>query len=258
MKLAGHAADGDTDVDDRLAGPVEGGVEERAEPGGAARGAGERAVEQVEDAEGEDEDARQEPGLRGRRRPRRRTSRGSRSAVSAFGVRPRRPRPRAIGVARSRTRARMRRRDEGAGHEAVLLPVLDPEDAPLVLGEGAEGLRQEAGHGLAADSPRLDEPRDPEATEVPRHERLAQPDPFDELGHGRLALGEALHDPKAVHVGERLVDEAQRAEVLGLVDDGRDGRADVRGGRCQGSLRIPRPDRGLAVDGSTLVYINMH
>jgi hypothetical protein len=136
--------------------------------------------------------------------------------------------------------------------------VLDPKDAPLVLGEGAEGLRQEAGHRLATDPPRLDEPGYPESTEVPGHERLAQPDPFDELGHGRLALGEALNDSEAVHVGERLVDEAQRAQVFGLVNDGRDGRADVRGGRCQRSLRIPRPDRGFAVDGSTLVYINMH
>jgi hypothetical protein len=54
------------------------------------------------------------------------------------------------------------------------------------------------------------------------------------------------------------VHEAQRAQLLWRVDDGRDGRADVRGGRCQWVLRMPDPDRVLAVDGSTLVYINMH
>ena len=109
-----------------------------------------------------------------------------------------------------------------------------------MLGEGAEGLGQEAGDGLAADAPGLDEAGDAEPAEVPRHERLAQPDPLDELGDGGLALGEALDDAQAVHVGEGLVDEAQGAQVLGLVDDGRDGRADVRGGRCQGVA----PDAG--------------
>lgn len=127
-----------------------------------------------------------------------------------------------------------------------------------MLGEGAEGLREQARDGLATHASRLDEPGDAEPPEVPRHEGLAQSDPLDELGDGGLTLGEALDDSEAIHVREGLVDEAQRAQVLGLVDDGRDGRADVRGGRCQWMLRIPGPDRVLAVDGSTLIYINMH
>jgi hypothetical protein len=136
--------------------------------------------------------------------------------------------------------------------------VLEAQDSALVLGEGAEGLREQARDGLAANASGLDEAGDPEATEMPRHEGLAQPDALDELGYGCLALGEALDDSQAIHVREGLVDEAQGAQVLGLVDDGRDGRADVCGGRCQSMLRIPGPDRVLAVDGSMLIYINMH
>ena len=136
--------------------------------------------------------------------------------------------------------------------------MLDAEDTALVLGEGPECLGEQARDGLAADASRLDEAGNPESPQVPRHEGLAQPDPLDELGDRCLTLGETLDDPQAIHVREGLVDEAQRAEVFGLVDDGRDGRADVRGGRCQWVLRIPDPDRVLAVDGSTLIYINMH
>ena len=127
-----------------------------------------------------------------------------------------------------------------------------------MLREGAECFRKQAGDGLATDATGLDEAGDPEPPEMPRDKRLAQPDALDELGDRGLSLGEALDDSQAIHVREGLVDEAQRAQVFGLVDDGRDGRADVRGGRCQRVLRISGPDRVLAVDGSTLIYINMH
>jgi len=136
--------------------------------------------------------------------------------------------------------------------------VLEAEDTTLVLGEGAEGLGEEARDGLATHAARLDEAGNAETPEMPRHEGLTQPDPLDELGDGCLALGEALDDSQAVHVREGLVDEAQRAQVFGLVDDGRDGRTDVCGGGCQMMLRMPGPDRVLAVDGSTPIYINMH
>ena len=43
---------------------VEGGVEEGAQLRGSTRGAGERAIEEIEDAEEEDEDTRCDPGLR--------------------------------------------------------------------------------------------------------------------------------------------------------------------------------------------------
>jgi hypothetical protein len=77
----------------------------------------------------------------------------------------------------------------------------------------------------------------------------------DELGHGRLALGEPANDPEAVHVGQGLVDEADRTEVLGLVDDGRDRGTDAGAGRAQGSA----PVAGGRSDGvgSIGVYINM-
>jgi len=136
--------------------------------------------------------------------------------------------------------------------------VLQAEDAALVLGKGAEGLGEEARDGLATDASRLDEPGDTEPPQMPRHEWLAQPDALNELGDRCLSLGKALDDPEPIHVREGLVDQAQGAQVLRLVDDGRDGRADVRGGRCQCVLRILSPDRVCAVDGSTLIYINMH
>ena len=68
----------------------------------------------------------------------------------------------AIGVAMPRTRSRVpaRRASRSRGGP---LPVLDAQDAALVLGERAEGLGQEAGHGLATDAPRLDEARRPGA-----------------------------------------------------------------------------------------------
>ena len=109
-----------------------------------------------------------------------------------------------------------------------------------------------------------DEARAPEPAEVPRHERLAEPDPLDELGDGRLALGEALHDPQPVHVGERLVDEAQGAQLVGLVDDGGEGRADVGRGWGQdassdrGGDGTDCPARASdAPKDQRVVYINM-
>ena len=57
-----------------------------------------------------------------------------------------------------------------------------------------------------------------------------RPDVGDELGDAGLALGEALDDAQAVHVGEGLVEGAQLAQVLGLEDDRGDGRAEAGGG----------------------------
>ena len=116
--------------------------------------------------------------------------------------------------------------------------MLEAKDSALVVGEGAKRLGQEAGHGLAADAPRVDEPGCPESAQVPRDERLAQADPFDQLGHAGLALREALDDPQPIHVRKGLVDDADRAQLVGLVDDGRNGRADVRWGRGLTGLRV--------------------
>jgi hypothetical protein len=73
---------------------------------------------------------------------------------------------------------------------------------------------------------------------VPTDERLGQADLLDQIGHRRVPIGEALDDPESVDVGERLVDDPQLTELVGLVDDGRDGRADSGGGGGQGDLRV--------------------
>ena len=75
------------------------------------------------------------------------------------------------------------------------------------------------------------EPGGAEALEVVADERLAEAHVRDELADRGVALGEAPDDAQPVHVGEGLVERPQVAEVIGLDDDRRDGRADVGGGR---------------------------
>jgi hypothetical protein len=69
---------------------------------------------------------------------------------------------------------------------------------------------------------------------MPADEGLGEPHVIDELGDGRGALGQALDDTQAVDVGQSLVEAAQRAQVIGLVDDRGDRRADVGGRGGQG------------------------
>jgi hypothetical protein len=88
---------------------------------------------------------------------------------------------------------------------------------------------------------------------MPRHKRLRQPDLLDEVRNGRVRLGELLDDPQAVDVGERLVDDTELAEVLGLEDRICDRAADVRAGWTQVGRLVRPADRDL---GSTGVYIN--
>ena len=66
------------------------------------------------------------------------------------------------------------------------------------------------------------------------HERLRQPDVVDQLGDGGRRARQALDDPEPVDVRERLVEDPQRAEVVGTVDEGSDRAADP-GGRRDGS-----------------------
>ena len=68
------------------------------------------------------------------------------------------------------------------------------------------------------------------------------------------AVRQAAEDPQAVHVGEGLVDEPELAQVLGLVDDGRDRAADAGGRGGHGVCRASA-EGGVGV-GSTTVYIN--
>ena len=86
---------------------------------------------------------------------------------------------------------------------------------------------------LAPVPARLDKSRHAQPSDMPADERLGQPDLLDEIRHGCVTIGEALHDTEAVHVGERLVDEAELTELVRLVDDGSNGRANSGGGGGQ-------------------------
>jgi hypothetical protein len=115
-------------------------------------------------------------------------------------------------------------------------------------------MRQEPADGLATDPPGLDEAGGAQAADVPRHERLRQPDVVDELGDAGLGASEALDDAQPVHVREGLVEGAQRSQFLRLVDDGRDGAANAGSGGGQGAAPVGVRARAVA---STTVYINL-
>jgi hypothetical protein len=69
---------------------------------------------------------------------------------------------------------------------------------------------------------------------MPRDQRLGQADLGDELGHGRFGAGKGANDPEAVHVGQRLVDQAQLAQLFGLEDGVGDRAANARRRGAQG------------------------
>jgi hypothetical protein len=58
---------------------------------------------------------------------------------------------------------------------------------------------------------------------------------LDEIPHRRRAAGKALDDAQPIDVGERLVEQAQLAQVIGLVDDGGERGANAGGRGRQGS-----------------------
>ena len=64
---------------------------------------------------------------------------------------------------------------------------------------------------------------------MPADERLREPDLLDQIGDGCVAIREALNDAEPIDVGECLVDDPQLAELVGLVDDRRNGRTDSGG-----------------------------
>ena len=121
----------------------------------------------------------------------------------------------------------------------------DAEDLALAIGEPRECLGAKTAERLAAAPARLDETGGPEAADVPAHERLREPDVLDQVPDRRVARREAADDPEPVDVGERLVDDAQLTQVIGLVDDRGERRANPGAGGAQA--------RVLA---STRIYIN--
>jgi hypothetical protein len=103
------------------------------------------------------------------------------------------------------------------------------ENGAFAGGELGEGLLTKAADRLASVPTRLDDAGCTEATEMPRHEGLREPDVGDEFGDRRLALGQTPDDAQPVHVGHDLVEGAQLAQILGLGDGRGDGAADSGG-----------------------------
>ena len=103
------------------------------------------------------------------------------------------------------------------------------EECPLAGQLGVERFRDERADRLAAAPAGRHDPGGPELAEVPADERLGEPDVIDELGDRRRAPGQPLDDPQPVDVGEGLVEQAQLAQVVGLIDDRGDRRADAGG-----------------------------
>ena len=147
-------------------------------------------------------------------------------SVSPFGVRPTRPIASAIG---SKTFLIWPR-----DSFEIVMSACHSQYCALPLGEFVECLRPEAADGFAAMSPCLDDASAAEAADVPGHERLRQSDMRDELRDRRLAVRQAAHDPKAIHVGHDLVEGTQLAEVIRLGDGRGDGAANSGGRRGQG------------------------
>ena len=73
---------------------------------------------------------------------------------------------------------------------------------------------------------------------MPADQGLAQADVLDELRDVGRPVGQAPDDAQAVDVGEGLVEAADRTQVVGLVDNRREGRADAGGGRTQGKAPV--------------------
>jgi hypothetical protein len=88
---------------------------------------------------------------------------------------------------------------------------------------------------------------------MPADERLRQADLLDEIGHGGASPGQAPDDPQPVHVGEGLVDDPQLTEILGLVDDRGDGRANAG---ARGRQEASPVDVLVRAVTSTAIYIN--
>jgi hypothetical protein len=113
--------------------------------------------------------------------------------------------------------------------EIVISSADDPEDGPLAGGDLVECLGTEADHDLAAVALGRDEAGVAEPLDMVRHERLGQSDVLDEVGDGRVAARQTSDDAEPVHVGQRLVEGPDAAQVVRLIDERRDRAADPGG-----------------------------
>jgi hypothetical protein len=242
---AGVEAGDEPHIDERFAPPIEYAVHERPEAADAARRPGERAIEHVEDAAGEDDDSAGQPELAGQQDGPDRGDpepdegqAGRRQAQPAQGERQRLPElldpvPRLVGDHHVASSARDRR--SVAEHVALT-------GCHLV-----EGPRTKGADRLAPCPPGHDESSVAQALEVMAHERLGKSDVVDQLGHRGGGLGQAPDDPEPIHVRERPVERAQLAQVVRLVDDRGKSPADPGWRRGQekapraGSRRVRRP-----------------
>ena len=179
--------------------------------------------------------------------------------VSALGDRPSLPSPTAMGVIRPRTRARVsgETSDPLTRRPGPRAPTSSrPSARACRRGERLERLGDDGVDRLASLPPRRHEPDLAQLAQVPRHERLGQPDVLDELRHGGRPVGQAADDPQPVGVGEHLVELAQLTQVVGDVDDRGEGAADSGAGGGHGVRRPAGVWGRFDAVGSTAIHIN--
>jgi hypothetical protein len=214
----------DADVDDRLAGAVEGAVHERAERLAVpvARASAPSSRSKAAPNATSRPATSHEPAWRRSRPPRRRCRSRSASARWASGRRGRR-----------RGRSARRRRGavaQGGGHEAAHAASWPAPAAPPRARGSGRARRGAGADDLAAVAPGLDQPGQLEPAQVPRNERLRQVDvavssvtvPARRPGAGGGAGGWCRPAPCGT---------AHLAQVVGRGGDRGDGRTDsCRGG----------------------------
>ncbi len=129
------------------------------------------------------------------------------------------------------------------------------KDTPFIGGKAIPRLGDQTRDRFSAGAARLDQTGQTQLAQMPRDERLAEPDVVDELGDRRLTLREPPHDSQAIHVRQGLVNQSNGAEILGLVNDRGDRGPDTSRRRAQERLRsVAAAIQGV---GSMEVYINM-
>ena len=102
-----------------------------------------------------------------------------------------------------------------------------------MLDEALPGLVPKPADRLPPAPTRFDETCGAKARQVPADERLRQPDMLDQVRDARIPLRESTHDAQAVHVGQCLVNDLELAQVVRLIHDRGQRRADSSRGGTQ-------------------------